>query len=46
MKIYVIDCNGFQGSAQYSRFDEALAAAEWRTHCTGMKWEVKEILVP
>ena len=46
MKIYVIDCNGFQGSAYYSRFDEAQAAADWRTHCTGMEWKVRELMLP
>jgi len=46
MKVYVIDCNGFQGSAYYSRFDEAQAAADWRTHCTGMEWKVRELILP
>ena len=46
MKIYVIDCNGFQGSAYYSRFDEAPAAAIWRTNCTGMGWKVRELILP
>lgn len=46
MKIYVIECNGFQGSANYSRFDEAQAAAIWRTNCTGMVWKVRELKLP
>jgi len=46
MKVYVIDCNGFQGSAHYFRFDEAQAAAEWRTHCTEMEWKVRELILP
>ena len=46
MKMYVIDCNGFQGSARYTNYEEAQAAAIWRTNCTGMKWEVREIILP
>ena len=46
MKKYIIECNGFQGSASYNRYDEAQAAANFRTFCTGMKWEVREIILP
>lgn len=46
MKIkFYIECNGFQGSTTYDRYDEAVAAAQWRTNCTGLKWEVREVLV-
>ena len=40
---YIIECNGFQGSARYNKIDEAQAAANWRTYCTGLEWRVKEI---
>lgn len=46
MKYYVIDCNGWQGSAHYTSKDEAQAAADFRTYCTGMKWEVREVILP
>ena len=45
MTKYYIYCNGFQGSATYNTYDEALNAARWRTYCTGMEWIVKEVLV-
>lgn len=46
MTMYIIEYNGFQGSARYSRYDEALAAANFRTNCTGMEWKVREIYIP
>ena len=46
MIIYRIFCGNFQGSASYTRYDEALQAAKWRTYCTGMEWTVRQILVP
>lgn len=45
MTYYVIICEtGFMGCANYNRYDEAKAAAEWRTYCTGLNWYVKEMI--
>lgn len=46
MKKYIIECNGFQGSASYNRYDEARAAANFRTNCTGLHWHVRTIYTP
>ena len=46
MTMYVIDCGGFQGSSYYKTFDEAQAAANVRTYCTGHKWTVKPVYFP
>jgi hypothetical protein len=42
---YVIECiTGLQGSSSYRTYEEAAAAAQWRTNCTGLEWHVKELL--
>lgn len=42
---YAIDYNGFRGSSYYNTYDEAKAAADWRTYCTGITWTVKQVLL-
>lgn len=43
---YVIRCiTGLQGCSYYSTHAEALEAARWRTHCTGLPWYVDAVLV-
>lgn len=43
---YIIRCiTGFQGSSYYRNHEEALAAAQWRTKCTGLPWYVDAVLV-
>lgn len=46
MIMYIIYCSGFQGSSRYRTHEEAQQAANFRTYCTGVKWEVKEIIIP
>ena len=46
MIMYVIHCGSFQGSSHYRTREEAQQAANFRTYCTGTKWEVKEIIIP
>lgn len=46
MIVYAIFCGNFQGSSYYKTREEAQQAANFRTYCTGTKWEVKEILIP
>lgn len=42
----IIFCGNLQGSSYYRTYDEAVAAANLRSYCTGVKWTVKEILIP
>ena len=42
---YAIDYNGFHDHFYYNTYDEAKAAADWRTYCTGMMWTVKQVLL-
>ena len=46
MKVYRIYCGNFEGSASYRSYEEAQAAAHFRTYCTGHDWEVREIYLP
>lgn len=46
MILYIIHCGNFQGSSNYQTREEAQQAANFRTYCTGMKWEVKQVLIP
>lgn len=46
MTVYAIFCGGFQGSSYYRTREEAQCAADWHTYCTGIEWNVKEILIP
>lgn len=46
MIMYIIHCGGFEGSSRYKTYEEARQAANFRTYCTGMLWEVKEIVIP
>lgn len=46
MIMYIIHCGNFQGSSYYRTREEAQQAANFRTYCTGTKWDVKEILIP
>lgn len=46
MILYIIYCGGFQGSSYYRTREEAQNAANFRTYCTGVKWEVKQIVIP
>lgn len=42
---YTIFCPfaGIMGTANYRTYEEAQAAADWRTNCTGVEWIVKEL---
>ena len=46
MIMYIIHCSNFQGSSYYRTREEAQRAANFRTYCTGTKWEVKEVIIP
>ena len=46
MILYIIYCGSFQCSSRYRTREEAQQAANFRTYCTGTKWEVKEIIIP
>lgn len=46
MIMYIIHCGGFQGSSYYRTCEEAQNAANFRTYCTGVKWEVKQVVIP
>lgn len=46
MIVYAIYCGGLQGSSYYRTREEAQCAANWRTHCTGIEWDVREIYLP
>lgn len=44
---FIIRCvTGLQGSGYYRSHAEALNAAKWRTHCTGIPWYVDTVLIP
>ena len=46
MIVYAIYCGGLRGSSYYRTHDEAQSAANFRTYCTGHRWEVKSVLIP
>ena len=46
MIVYAIFCGNFGGSSYYRTREEAQAAANFRTNCCGIKWEVREIILP
>lgn len=46
MFVYRIYCGTFEGSSSYRTREEAQAAANFRTHCTGVEWVVREIYLP
>lgn len=46
MTRYIICCGGFQGSWYYRTYEEAQAAANYRTHYTGHTWIVKRVEFP
>ncbi len=46
MIMYIIHCGSFQGISHYRTREEAQQAANFRTYCTGTKWEVKEVIIP
>lgn len=46
MTMYIIHCGGFQGSSYYRTREEAQNAANFRTYCTGVKWEVQQVVIP
>ena len=43
MKIiyYIYSARGLRGCVPYTTREEAQAAADFRTNCTGMKWHVE-----
>ena len=43
---YIIQCGGFQGSSYYRTREEAQSAANFRSYCTGVIWEVKQVIIP
>ena len=44
---FIIRCvTGLQGSSYYRSHSEALNAAEFRTHCTGLPLYVDTVYVP
>lgn len=46
MIVYRIYCGNFEGSSSYRTREEAQAAANFRTNCTGIEWVVREIILP
>ena len=46
MIMYAIYCGGFQGSSYYRTKEEAQYAANFRTYCTGTKWDVRSVIIP
>jgi len=46
MIVYRIYCGNFEGSSYYRTREEAQNAANFRTNCTGIKWDVREIHLP
>ena len=46
MIVYRIFCGNFAGSSYYHTREEAQNAANFRTNCTGVMWEVREIILP
>ena len=46
MIMYIIHCGSFQGISHYRTREEAQNAANFRTYCTGIKWEVKKVVIP
>ena len=45
MTTYMIFCRGFQGTAYYTSREAAQDAADFRSRCMGVKWEVREIQI-
>lgn len=42
---YAIDYNGFHDRFYYNTYDEAKAAADLLTNCTGITWTVMQVLL-